>query len=81
MEAKPGDLEGLAETSSKILQKEAAPAAPSEVSESPAQVDDVPDPDEDDLDDLDGDFLPPLLFKGIVAYIRFRYARRIYTRD
>ncbi|KAH6722356.1 Pex19 protein family-domain-containing protein [Leptodontidium sp. MPI-SDFR-AT-0119] len=65
METKPGDLEGLAETSSKAIQKEAeaeskpvskdpAPAeAAAPVQQNVASAEEVPDPDEDDLDDLD----------------------------
>jgi len=52
MESKPGDLEGLAESGVKILQKEAAPAASVTATE-PQDEENVPDPDEDDLDDLD----------------------------
>lgn len=63
METKPGDLEGLAQTSVSALEadKKAADTkteqkedtAPKATDPSP-QVADVPDPDEDDLDDLDG---------------------------
>lgn len=68
METKPGDLEGLAETSSKAIQKEAeaeskpvskdpAPAeAAAPVQQNVASAEEVPDPDEDDLDDLDGTY-------------------------
>ncbi|KAH7407736.1 Pex19 protein family-domain-containing protein [Cadophora sp. MPI-SDFR-AT-0126] len=64
MESKPGDVEGLAEMSSKIIQKEAE-ASPASASKGPtpttaaptqkdvASTEEVPDPDEDDLDDLD----------------------------
>lgn len=63
METKAGDLEGLAETSSKAIQKEeeTAPVSkdPAPTTAAPTQKDvapteEVPDPDEDDLDDLDG---------------------------
>ncbi|PVH84392.1 Pex19-domain-containing protein [Cadophora sp. DSE1049] len=64
METKPGDLEGLAKTSSDAIQKEAeavpsaAPKDPAPTKVAPTQKDvasteEVPDPDEDDLDDLD----------------------------
>ncbi|CZT08705.1 hypothetical protein WAI453_006153 [Rhynchosporium graminicola] len=64
METKPGDLEGLAETTSKAIQKDSevstssASKDPAPVSSAPIQQDvatteNVPDPDEDDLDDLD----------------------------
>jgi len=53
MEQKPGDLEGLAKTTGKAIEKEAE-AVPKP--EDPARTEDVPDPDEDDLDDLDGKF-------------------------
>lgn len=60
MESKPGDLEGLAATTGKALEKESEaaskprdPAPPVEVKALVA-TEDVPDPDEDDLDDLDG---------------------------
>jgi len=53
MESKPGDLEGLAESRVKTLQKESTPAV--SVTASDLQDEEnVPDPDEDDLDDLDG---------------------------
>jgi peroxin-19 len=65
MENTPGNLEGLAETSTKILrteneaQKPAPPPAATSASTStiqaaPAPQEKFPDPDEDDLDDLDG---------------------------
>ncbi|KAH7356669.1 Pex19 protein family-domain-containing protein [Rhexocercosporidium sp. MPI-PUGE-AT-0058] len=64
METKPGDLDGLAETSSKAIQKEAeaetkpvskdpAPTAQTSTQQDVASTEEVPDPDEDDLDDLD----------------------------
>ncbi|KAL2073164.1 hypothetical protein VTL71DRAFT_10488 [Oculimacula yallundae] len=64
METKPGDLEGLAETTSKAIQKEEAveakpvskdpaPAVLAPIQQDVATTEDVPDPDEDDLDDLD----------------------------
>merc|ERR1711977_587601 len=62
METKPGDLEGLAEVSSKAIQKEEEPAPvskdPASTTAAPTRKDvasseEVPDPDEDDLDDLD----------------------------
>lgn len=52
MESKPGDLEGLAESSGKAIKKETTVSA--QESKAPACTEDVPDPDEDDLDDLDG---------------------------
>lgn len=65
MESKPGDLEGVARTSEKVLGKEAEPTvnipqdpAPNEVFKASEPTEDVPDPDEDDLDDLDGK--PPI---------------------
>lgn len=71
METKPGDLEGLAETSSKAIQKESeaaaapkteykdpAPAASAPIQQDVASTEEVPDPDEDDLDDLDGMLSP-----------------------
>jgi peroxin-19 len=56
MESKPGDLEGLAESSTKALASEASAASASKPAEGGAAMEeeDVPDPDEDDLDDLDG---------------------------
>lgn len=58
MEKKAGDLEGLLETSEKILEREAEtsskPAPEAVKSEDAIPTEDVPDPDEDDLDDLDG---------------------------
>jgi peroxin-19 len=56
MESKPGDLEGLAESSTKALASEASAASAPKPAEGGATVEDedVPDPDEDDLDDLDG---------------------------
>lgn len=59
MESKPGDLEGLAQTTGKAIDKETkAESTPSKPKDpAPTATADVPDPDEDDLDDLDG--LPP----------------------
>jgi hypothetical protein len=63
MENTPGDLKGLAESSTKILQTEnkakkpapsPAPASASTVPAAPAPQEEFPDPEEDDLDDLDG---------------------------
>jgi hypothetical protein len=62
MEKKPGDLEGLAEASGKVMEEESDTAlipkdpAPADVPKPKESVptEDVPDPDEDDLDDLDG---------------------------
>jgi hypothetical protein len=62
METKPGDLEGLAKSSGKAVEKEAEATstpkdpAPKQESTAPLPTEDVPDPDEDDLDDLDGQF-------------------------
>ncbi|PQE27566.1 hypothetical protein CJF30_00007932 [Rutstroemia sp. NJR-2017a BBW] len=55
MESKPGDLEGLAESSTKALASEASAASAPKPAEGGATMEDedVPDPDEDDLDDLD----------------------------
>ncbi|KUJ12139.1 Pex19-domain-containing protein [Mollisia scopiformis] len=57
MEKKADDLEGLAETSGKIMEKEketaSKPTAEAAKSEDVAPTEDIPDPDEDDLDDLD----------------------------
>lgn len=53
METKPGDLEGLAESSGKAIEKESQDAKASVPTPAPAATS-VPDPDEDDLDDLDG---------------------------
>ena len=58
MEQKPGDLEGLAKTTGKAIEKETQ-AVPQP--KDPALMADVPDPDEDDLDDLDGKFYKYLL--------------------
>lgn len=58
MEKKPGDLEGLVQTSEKISGREAEssskPTTEAAKSENAIATEDVPDPDEDDLDDLDG---------------------------
>jgi peroxin-19 len=58
MEKKTGDLEGLAETSEKILEREAEttskPTPEAAKSDDIIPAEDIPDPDEDDLDDLDG---------------------------
>ena len=54
MESKPGDLEGLAQTTGKAIEKEASHTTASTSTANLAPVEDVPDPDEDDLDDLDG---------------------------
>lgn len=54
MESKPGDLEGLAKTTGKAMEKEESKPTTSAPKQDPAPVEDVPDPDEDDLDDLDG---------------------------
>lgn len=53
MESKPGDLEGLAQTTGKAIEKEEPKSTTSMTLADPA-LEDVPDPDEDDLDDLDG---------------------------
>ncbi|KAE9377727.1 Pex19-domain-containing protein [Stipitochalara longipes BDJ] len=61
MESKPGDLEGLAETSGKAIEKETTavptPKDPASAAlpkpNNPVPTEEVPDPDEDDLDDLD----------------------------
>jgi len=54
MESKPGDLEGLAQTTGKAIEKEESnPTTAFAWKQDPAPVEDVPDPDEDDLDDLD----------------------------
>jgi len=72
METKPGDLEGLAEVSSKAIQKEEEPAPvskdPASTTAAPTRKDvasseEVPDPDEDDLDDLDGAYLHVFLLR------------------
>jgi peroxin-19 len=60
MEATPGDLEGLAATTGKAIEKESdeavKPKDPTSYAGAKVAVatEDVPDPDEDDLDDLDG---------------------------
>jgi peroxin-19 len=60
MEAKPGNLEGLAKSSGEAVENEAEVTstpkdpAPKQESTAPITTEDVPDPDEDDLDDLDG---------------------------
>jgi peroxin-19 len=56
METKPGDLDGVAQTTGKAIEKEESkPTTASTSKPDPAPaVEDVPDPDEDDLDDLDG---------------------------
>jgi peroxin-19 len=75
MEQKPGDLEGLAETSTKILQTENAATTPAPSatvkSDVPTPPEEFPDPEEDDLDDLDGIsykfiLLPVLMFSRYV---------------
>jgi len=57
METKPGDLEGLAESSVKALKKDSE-TAKATVPTPSASTTSVPDPDEDDLDDLDGKVNP-----------------------
>ncbi|KAG0652118.1 Peroxisomal farnesylated [Hyphodiscus hymeniophilus] len=52
MESKPGDLEGLAQSAGKAIEKDASTTITSASKPDPI-VEDVPDPDEDDLDDLD----------------------------
>lgn len=78
MEKKTGDLEGLAETSGEIMEKEAESTskAPAEATKShdAAQAEDIPDPDEDDLDDLDGTFLLLSYETKGLTYLS-RYAR------
>ena len=73
MENKPGDLESLAASTGKEIEKEATPAPkstdpapkdeiPREEMPTPKQEiapEEVPDPEEDDLDDLDGSYYPP----------------------
>jgi len=63
MEKQADDLEGLAKTSGKAIEKQSdvasKPKDPASTAETykPAEqtaTEDVPDPDEDDLDDLDG---------------------------
>lgn len=55
MESKLGDLEGIARTTGKAIEKEESKTSTASTSKpDPAPVEDVPDPDEDDLDDLDG---------------------------
>lgn len=55
MESKTGDLEGLAQTTGKRIEKGCVKAdTASPAKQDPVPVEDVPDPDEDDLDDLDG---------------------------
>jgi hypothetical protein len=53
METKSGDLEGLAESTNKAIEKDPADAITKPKDPAPAPAE-VPDPDEDDLDDLDG---------------------------
>jgi len=60
METMPGDLEGLAVTTAKAIDKESdesvKPKDPASHAGAKVAVatENVPDPDEDDLDDLDG---------------------------
>lgn len=55
MESKPGDLEGLAETTGRAIEKEEHQNTAVTSKPDPAVEDTgAPDPDEDDLDDLDG---------------------------
>lgn len=54
MESKPGDLAGLAESSTKVLVGESSTVSETQAADAAAAWEDVPDPDEDDLDDLDG---------------------------
>ncbi len=73
METKAGNLEGLAESSSRILESEATSKESKSKDESKVEEEDVPDPDEDDLDDLDG----ISLYRGyyvIRSNISYRYA-------
>ena len=51
MEKEPGDLEGLAKTSGKVVELESSSTPEAK---EPVPKEEVPDPDEDDLDDLDG---------------------------
>ncbi|KAF7896311.1 hypothetical protein EAF00_006325 [Botryotinia globosa] len=53
MESKPGDLAGLAESSTKALVGESSTVSETQAADATAAWEDVPDPDEDDLDDLD----------------------------
>ncbi|KAM0141237.1 hypothetical protein ACHAO1_002016 [Botrytis cinerea] len=53
MESKPGDLAGLAESSTKVLVGESSTVSETQAADAAAAWEDVPDPDEDDLDDLD----------------------------
>ncbi|TGO17411.1 hypothetical protein BPAE_0432g00030 [Botrytis paeoniae] len=53
MDSKPGDLAGLAESSTKALVGESSTVSERQAADATAAWEDVPDPDEDDLDDLD----------------------------
>ncbi|KAE8452986.1 hypothetical protein EG329_012173 [Mollisiaceae sp. DMI_Dod_QoI] len=59
MDKKQGDVQGLADTSAKVTEKEAEaevtskPAAETTKSQGAAPAEEILDPDEDDLDDLD----------------------------
>ncbi|KAI9642797.1 Peroxisome chaperone and import receptor [Ciborinia camelliae] len=53
MESKPGNLAGLAESSTKALVNESSTASEPQATDATAGWEDVSDPDEDDLDDLD----------------------------
>jgi hypothetical protein len=55
METKPGDSEGLSQTTEKSLDTATKEVEPTPKANGPApSAEEVPDPDEDDLDDLDG---------------------------
>jgi len=71
MENKPGDLEGLASTSGKAVERE-IDATPTPKASAPAAATEVPDPDEDDLDDLDGQYTSNLSGTDLTLC---RYAR------
>lgn len=57
MDSKPGDLSGLAESSTKVLINEPGTVSETQAANVVADWEDVSDPEEDDLDDLDGTWL------------------------
>lgn len=80
METKPGDLEGLAQTTAKAMEpekKEDNTTPKANDPAPPAAAEAAPDPEEDDLDDLDGKSHNPQ--RQSQSSPKYRHARRILT--